>query len=166
MNQYLSFLVGAEQLGLGILESREILQYPTVTSVPSMSSSIRGVINLRGTAVPVVDLAMVFGQEPQQITKRTCVVVVENEESKLVGLIVESVHQVFELRPEDIEPPPTLGSRGRMKLVRGLARTADAFVLLLDLPRVFEQIELDEVLEEISMEADEPPVETFEEVQP
>jgi purine-binding chemotaxis protein CheW len=157
--QFLSFVIGAEEYGLEILQSREVLQYPAVTAVPSMSSSVRGVINLRGTAVPVVDLAVVFGKPAQEITKRTCVVVVAIEpqpgEHGLLGLVVESVHQVFELRGEDIEPAPALGHRGR-KFIRGLGRLGGGFVLLLDLPRVLEHIDLDEPLEDIPLPDAEP----------
>src|SRR6185436_15512193 len=104
--QYLSFVIGTEEYALEILEAREVLQYPNVTAVPSMSASIRGVINLRGSAVPIVDVAVVFGQSFQTITNRTCVVVVatdaEAAAGNLVGLVVGSVHQVFELRADSI----------------------------------------------------------------
>src|SRR5689334_11257713 len=112
--QYLSFVIGTEEYALEILEAREVLQYPNVTAVPSMSASIRGVINLRGSAVPIVDIAVVFGQSFQTITNRTCVVVVSTDAAagNLVGLVVGSVHQVFELRAENIEPSPALGHRG------------------------------------------------------
>ncbi|HEX5060288.1 MAG TPA: chemotaxis protein CheW [Kofleriaceae bacterium] len=159
-SQHLSFFIGAEQYGLGILEAREILQYPAVTAVPSRSRAIRGVINLRGTAVPVVDLAAVFGHGVQPITSRTCVVVVAsqspNGESTLIGLVVERVHQVFELRSENIERVPELGMRSRAKFFRGLNRTNDGFVLLLDLPRVLEHVDFDEDLLDIGV--DEPPL--------
>ncbi len=159
--QYLSFVIGPDEYALEILETREVLQYPTVTAVPSMSASIRGVISLRGTAVPIVDLAVVFGQGVQPITNRTCVVVVATGEGNLVGLVVESVHQVFELRAGDIEPPPSLGHRGRRKFIRGLGRVGEGFVLLLDLPRVIEHIDLDESLQDLPLPEDnEPAAET------
>lgn len=160
--QYLSFVIGAEEYGLEILQSREVLQYPAVTAVPSVSRSVRGVINLRGTAVPVVDLAVVFGQPAQEITKRTCVVVVAIDaqpgELGLLGLVVDSVHQVFELRAQDVESAPALGHRGR-KLIRGLGKVGDGFVLLLDLPRVIEHVDLDEPLEDIPLAPAEPELE-------
>jgi len=149
-SQYLSFFIGAEQYGLGILEAREILQYPVVTAVPSRSSAIRGVINLRGTAVPVVDLAAVFGHGAQQITSRTCVVVVATEsllgESTLIGLVVDRVNQVFDVGTGTVERVPELGMRSRGKFFRGLSRTNDGFVLLLDLQRILDHVHLDEDL--------------------
>src|SRR5262245_11569179 len=119
MKQYLSFFVGAEQYGLEIIEAREILQYPTVTAVPSMSCSIRGVINLRGTAVPVVDLGQVFGTGAQQITRPTCLVVVGNDSpgrpTSPVGLVGHRGHQGFGLHAGKIEAAPGLGPRRRPK---------------------------------------------------
>lgn len=151
--QYLSFVIGADEYAFEILESREVLQYPTVTAVPTLARAVRGVINLRGAAVPIVDLAAVFGQPAPEITKRTCVVVVETEvqpgQASLIGLVVDSVHQVFELRGDEIEPAPVLGNRRRATFIRGLGRLADGFVLLLDLPRILEYVDLDIDLEEV-----------------
>ena len=147
--QYMSFFVGDEEYGLGILESREIIQYPTVTKVPSMPPAIRGVINLRGSVVPVVDLAVLFGFPERPITKWTCVVVVEREQARggdgdLVGIVVDSVSQVIELRAQDIEPPPAFGTHVKHHFLRGMGKTGKAFVLLLDLERLLSDVELDE----------------------
>jgi purine-binding chemotaxis protein CheW len=147
--QYLSFFVGEEEYGLGILESREIIQYPSVTRVPSMPAAIRGVINLRGSVVPVIDLAVLFGVPELPLTKWTCVVVVEAQQHRgqgtLVGLVVDSVSQVIDLGPEDIEPPPAFGTQIKRRLLRGMAKTDKKFVLLLDLEHLLADIDLDEV---------------------
>jgi purine-binding chemotaxis protein CheW len=144
--QYLSFFIGDEEYCLGILESREIIQYPTVTKVPSMPPAIRGVINLRGSVVPVVDLAVLFGFPERPITKWTCVVVVEAQAQELVGIVVDSVSQVIELRAEDVEPPPAFGTQVKHHFLRGMGKLGKGFVLLLDLERVLHDVALEEVV--------------------
>ena len=148
--QYLSFFIGDEEYGIGILESREIIQYPTVTKVPSMPKAIRGVINLRGSVVPVVDLAVLFGFAERPTTKWSCVVVVERTQrhgvgGDFVGIIVDSVSQVIELGAEDIEPAPAFGTHVKHHFLRGMGKTGKAFVLLLDLERLLSEVEVEEV---------------------
>jgi purine-binding chemotaxis protein CheW len=144
--QYLSFQVAGEEYALGILRVREIIEYGVVTRVPLTPPWIRGVFNLRGGVVPVVDLAVKFGVPREEITPRTCIVIVEADlggETVLMGLVADAVNQVMELRPDDIEPPPSFGTRVRVDYLGGVARAGKGFVLLLDIDRV---LSADEVL--------------------
>lgn len=144
-SQYLTCRIADEDYGIGILEAREILEYETLTKVPNAPRFIRGVINLRGSVVPVVDLAVKFGQEARPLTKRTCILIVETsaEDGRgVVGLVVDAVSQVIELTPDQIEPPPSFGTRAREEHLRGLGRSGNRFVLLLALDRVLQETEL------------------------
>src|SRR5512147_2847214 len=107
--QYLTFSIGDEQYAVGILRVREILQYEVVTRVPTTPAWIRGVMNLRGSVVPVVDLAVKFSLPPTALTSTTCIVIVETtlgERRAVMGLMVDAVNQVLDLLATDIEPPP------------------------------------------------------------
>jgi len=138
--QYLGFFVAEAEYAIGILRVREILEYDTVTKVPTTPRSIRGVINLRGRVVPVVDLAVKLGLSESAITKRTCIVVVETEfegERAVMGVLADRVSQVIDLRADEIEPPPSFGTRVRVDCLLGMGRAAGRnFVLLLDIDKV------------------------------
>lgn len=143
--QYLTFLVGAEEYAIGILRVREIIEFGEVTRIPGMPASVLGVINLRGRVVPVVDLATKFAAAQTNGRWRNCVVIVEvviSGENSVVGLVADSVNQVIELRPEEIEPPPALGTRARLEFLEGLGRHGDRFVLILDIDRLLSEEEL------------------------
>ena len=116
--------------------------------MPALPRSVRGLLQLRGAAVPVVDLAVVFGQPERPVTKRTCVVVVANHTGRSIGLVVDGIHQVLALGPDEIDPPFTLGASRRTSCLRGTARTSDRFVLLLDLAAVLAQLELEPLTEQ------------------
>lgn len=138
--QYLTFSSGSETFAIGILCVKEIIEYAGVTDVPMMSECIRGVINLRGAVVTVMDLAARFGRPRAEIGKRTCVIIVELEEGgeqHVVGILVDSVSAVLEIAPEDIEPPPAFGARIRTEFIAGMGKVKDKFVILLDVARVF-----------------------------
>lgn len=138
--QYLTFSSGSETFAIGILCVKEIIEYAGVTDVPMMSECIRGVINLRGAVVTVMDLAARFGRPRAQIGKRSCVIIVELEEAgeqHVVGILVDSVSAVLEIAPEDIEPPPGFGARIRTDFIAGMGKVNDRFVILLDVARVF-----------------------------
>jgi purine-binding chemotaxis protein CheW len=137
--QYLGFFVAGEEYGVDILRVKEILEYDTVTRVPTTPASVRGVINLRGGVVPVVDLAVRFGLPETAVTKRTCIVVIEVElegERTVMGLLAESVSQVIDLPAGQIEPPPPFGTRMRVDCLLGMGKTGKKFVLLLDVDKV------------------------------
>ena len=143
-NQFLSFSVAGSDYGLPILKVREILSYEGSTPVPGTPPSIRGVVNVRGSVVPVVDLAVKFGRAATDSTKRTCVLVVEavsGGENLTVGLLAGAVNEVVELAPGDVEPPPAFGAGVKVDYLLGLGKTAAGFVLLLDLDRVLSESE-------------------------
>jgi purine-binding chemotaxis protein CheW len=157
--QYLSFTLANCDYAVAILQVKEILQYDTVTKVPSVPRSIRGVINLRGSVVPVVDLAVKFGLEPMPVTKRTCVLIVEASmggERMVMGVLADSVKEVLELAAADIQPPPTFGIEVKVEFITGMARENKGFVLLLDLDRVISAREKDAAMELASGEAAAP----------
>jgi purine-binding chemotaxis protein CheW len=143
--QFLTFLLADELYAVSILCVREIIEYDTVTRVPSMPASIRGVINLRGAVVPVVDLAVRFGLRDSRVTKRTCVIIAEVEvggERLVMGLMADAVSQVIDLPSADIEPPPAFGTRVRVDFLKGLGKIGKKFVLILDLDRALSNSEL------------------------
>ena len=138
-SQYLGFHIAGEEYAIGILRVREILEYDIVTRVPTTPRSIRGVINLRGSVVPVVDLAVKLGLPESVVTKRSCVVVVEmvlEGERTVMGLLADAVTQVFDLPATEIEPPPPFGTRIRVECLLGMGRAGKKFVLLLDIDRL------------------------------
>ena len=144
--QFLGFHVGAEEYGIGILRVREILEFDTVTRTPHAPPSIRGVINLRGRVVPVVDLAVKFGLAASVATKQSCVVVVEaaaNGEEVVMGLLTDSVSRVLDLPPSEIEPPPCFGTRLAAECLLGLGRAGRKFVMLIDVDRLLTADEIE-----------------------
>jgi purine-binding chemotaxis protein CheW len=137
--QYLSFFLGGEAYAIGILRVREILEHQPATRVPLTPPSIRGVINLRGKVIPIVDLAMKFGLPPTQTTQWTCIIVVETSlggETAVMGVLADSVSEVIDLTPGDIEAPPAFGTQVKVDYLRGMGRSGQRFVLLLDIDRV------------------------------
>jgi purine-binding chemotaxis protein CheW len=143
--QYLTFILGDEMFAIGILSIREIIEYGHLTEVPMTPPFIRGVINLRGAVVPVIDLAVRFGREPRETTKRTCIVIIEVEAEKgrqEMGIVVDSVSEVLEIPAGEIEPPPEFGTRIRSDFIAGMGKVNGNFVVLLDANRV---LSVDEV---------------------
>lgn len=156
--QYLTFLLGEEMFAIGILSIREIIEYGFVTEVPMTPPFIRGVINLRGAVVPVVDLAVRFGREARDNSKRTCIVIVEIDTargSQEMGVVVDAVSEVLEIAADDIEPPPQFGARIRSDFIRGMGKIDGNFVILLDVDRV---LLMDEVAVVTNMAGQETPV--------
>ena len=137
--QYLTFTLQNEVYGLDILRVREILEYTRPTTVPMMPGFVHGVINLRGNVVPVIDLAQRFGRAPTTLQPRTCIVIVEieGEDGPLaVGVLVDAVNAVLDLEAAQIEPPPSFGTGLRQEFIRGMARTDNGFIILLDVGHV------------------------------
>jgi purine-binding chemotaxis protein CheW len=144
-NQYLTFLLGEEMFAIGILSIREIIEYGVVTDVPLTPAFIRGVLNLRGAVVPVVDLSARFGRQARDNTKRTCIVIVEVKSAKgsqEMGVVVDAVSEVLDISHDNIEPPPEFGARIRTDFIRGMGKIDGKFVIVLDLDRV---LSIDEV---------------------
>lgn len=156
--QYLTFMVGGETFAIGILKIKEIIEYEVLTPVPMMPECIRGVINLRGAVVPVLDLSARFGRMVSAITRRTCIVVVEigiGDESQDMGVIVDAVNAVIEIPFTEIEPPPAFGPRLRTDFIEGMGKIDGRFVILLDTGKVLSTEELSE-LTQMGMSPDEP----------
>jgi purine-binding chemotaxis protein CheW len=143
--QYLTFMLAQEQFAIRILNIKEIIEYHGVTDVPMMPECVRGVINLRGAVVPVMDLLARFGRPASEVTKRTCVVIVEvhnDGESQVMGLVVDAVNEVLDIAASDIEPAPSFGARIRAEFIQGVGKVRGKFVLLLDVDRA---LSLDEI---------------------
>jgi purine-binding chemotaxis protein CheW len=138
-HQYLSFRLGEETFGLGILAVREIIEYGGMTDVPMMPPCVRGVINLRGAVVPVLDLAARFGRAPATIGRRSCIVIVESgmpPEQQVLGLLVDAVHAVLDIDAAQIEPPPSFGAGLRNDFIAGIGKVDGKFVILVNLESV------------------------------
>lgn len=145
-SQYLTFELGGEMFAVGTLNVREIIEYGPITSVPLLPASIRGVINLRGAAVPVVDLGVRFRGERTVQTSRTCFVILEVQTGavrKPVGIIVDAVSEVREIADQDIEPSLNVGSEVRADFLVGIGKLESGFVLLLDIARVLSLEQVD-----------------------
>lgn len=140
--QYLTFSLGEEMFAIGILSIREIIEYGHLTEVPMVPPFIRGVINLRGAVVPVVDLSVRFGRPAASVTKRTCIVIIEisptdsEQHAQQMGIVVDAVSEVLEIPPGEIEPPPEFGARIRIDFIRGMGKVNGKFVVLLDVDRI------------------------------
>lgn len=137
--QYLTFMLGSEVFAIGILSVKEIIEYGGLTQVPMMPDSVRGVINLRGAVVPVMDLAARCGRAPAPVGKRTCIVIVElaaGAERQVVGMVVDAVNAVLDIAAADVEPPPAFGARIRSDFIAGMAKVNGNFVIVLDAARV------------------------------
>src|SRR5581483_1828641 len=138
-NQYLTFQLAGEVFAIGILAIREILEYTSLTAVPMMPTYVRGVINLRGAVVPVLDLLVRFGKTPAEGTKRAGIVIVEvttHGERQVFGVVVDSVNAVLDIPASEIEPPPSFGARIRTDFIQGMGKVNDRFVVLLDVDHV------------------------------
>jgi len=147
VQQYLTFMIGNEEYAVSLLKVKEIIEYDTITEVPKTPEWVRGVINLRGSVVPVIDLAVKFRQSPSVAGKLTCIVITEVEcegEATVMGVMVDSVRQVIDLKPQEIEEPPTFGTRVKVDYLLGMARAGKKFCLILDTEKV---LSTDELLE-------------------
>jgi|SRR4051812_6991443 purine-binding chemotaxis protein CheW len=145
VEQYLTFLIASEEYAINILKVKEILEFATLTTVPNAPLWIRGVINLRGNVVPVVDLSRKFGMASREITKFTCIVITEvkcNGEILTMGLMADSVSQVIDLAADDIQPPPAFGTRVRLDYLQGMGKVSRGFCLILDSDKVLSSDEL------------------------
>jgi purine-binding chemotaxis protein CheW len=137
--QYLTFMLGGEVFAIGILAIKEIIEYGGVTDVPMMPESIRGVINLRGAVVPVMDLSARFGRPATPLTKKSCIVIVELTnagERQVIGVAVDAVNAVLDIPATEIEPAPAFGARIRGDYILGMGKVDAKFVILLNVDKV------------------------------
>ena len=147
MDQYLTFTLDEEVFALNITSVREVLEMTGITKVPHTPEFMRGVINLRGQAVPVADLRLKFGMSRTTATVDTCIIIVElylDGEPLVMGALADSVREVIELAPGDVEPPPRMGTRIDSDFISGMGRSEEGFLILLDISRVFSAEELGE----------------------
>ena len=146
LQQYLTFMLGGEVFAIGILHIKEIIEYGQLTTVPMMPVFIRGVINLRGAVVPVIDLGSRFGGRRGEVTRRSCIVILElhgEEETQVIGVVVDAVNEVLEIAAADTEPPPVFGTRIRTDFIAGMGKVRDKFVVILDVDRVLSGADLE-----------------------
>ena len=140
--QYLTFKLDEEVFAVDVAKVREILDFTTITKVPQTPEFMRGVINLRGSVVPVVDMRLKFGMSQTENTVNTCVVVMEialGGETTIVGSLADSVQEVLELEPDLIEPAPHIGTRLKTDFIKGMGKHNDQFIIILDSDKVFDE---------------------------
>ncbi len=148
--QYLTFKLEDEVFALDISEVREVLDFTTVTKVPRTPEFMRGVINLRGNVVPVVDMRLKFGMSRTEKTVNTCIIIVEisiEGEKAVLGALADSVQEVIDLEPEQIEPAPRIGTKLSTEFIKGMGKRNDHFVILLDIDRIFSADEITMVMD-------------------
>src|SRR5579863_10657786 len=144
--QYLTFMLGSELFALGILAIREIIEYATPTPVPMMPPHFSGVINLRGTVVPVLDLSIRFGRSGRPPGRRTCIIIIEiaaGEELQQLGLLVDAVNAVVEIASDHIEPPPPFGAGIRTDFIAGMGTVDSRFIVVLNVSNLLGTDELE-----------------------
>ena len=148
--QYLTFQLDDEVFAIDVANVREILEFNSVTRVPKSPEYMRGVINLRGSVVPVFDMRLKFGMTGTERTINTCIVVVEvsyEGEDIIIGALVDSVQEVFELEADQIEPAPKIGTHLRTEFIRGLGKRDETFIIILDIDKVFSVEEISSIQE-------------------
>jgi purine-binding chemotaxis protein CheW len=143
--KYLTFSLADEEYGLEILKVREIIGIMDITAVPQMPAYVKGVINLRGKVIPVIDLRLKFGLPPAEYTDQTCIVVVDV--GTLTGIIVDTVQEVLDIETAQIDPPPPLGANVDTTFILGLGKVKDEVKILLDLDKVLSTEDLREIEE-------------------
>ncbi len=144
-HQYLTFMLNSEIFAIGILRIKEIIEYGNLTEVPRMPGFIRGVINLRGAVVPVIDLGSRFGKQASTVSRRTCIVIIEvqhDDAQQVVGVMVDAVNEVLDIPATEIEPAPSFGAKIRADFIRGMGKVDGKFVIILNVDHV---LSLDEM---------------------
>lgn len=148
--QYLTFRLGDEVFATDVAQVREVLDFTTITKIPRTPEFMRGVINLRGNVVPVVDLRLCFEMSRTEQTVNTCIVVVEmvvDGETSVIGALADSVEEVIDLEPESIQPPPRIGTKIRTDFIKGMGKRDSQLIMILDIDRAFTADELSVVRE-------------------
>ena len=143
--QPLTFKLDEEVFALDISKVREVLEYTAVTKVPRTPEFMKGVINLRGHVVPVVDLRLKFGMQEAEKTVNTCIIIVEvtvDKDTAVLGALADSVQEVLDLESDQIEPPPKIGTRLNTDFIKGMGKQDDQFIMILDIDKVFSTNEL------------------------
>ncbi len=144
-SQYLTFKLEDEVFALDIAKVREVLDFTLIAKVPQTPDFMLGVINLRGTVVPVVDMRLKFGMTRTETSVNTCIIIVEIEvdgENTVLGALVDSVQEVMDLDPDQIEPAPRIGTRLNTKFIKGMGKRDNHFIIILDIDKIFSSDEL------------------------
>lgn len=150
--QYLTFRIGEEDYALEVSNVREILEFTAITKVPKTPEYMRGVINLRGSVVPVLDMRLKFNLTEKKETIDTCIIVLEVDidgEKTIIGALVDSVQEVFELDPQHIEPAPKMGTRLRTDFIKGMGKRDNHFIIVLNIDKVFSSEELINAVQDV-----------------
>ena len=147
LQQFLTFRLGGESFSIEVSQVKEILDRTEVTKVPQTPGYMLGVINLRGSVVPVIDLRQRFGMEAVDRTRDSCIIVMElclEGEQTVIGALADAVEEVLDMSSEDIQPPPRLGSRVNVDFIRGVGKRGEEFIMILDIDKIFssEEVEL------------------------
>jgi len=153
LQQYLTFLVSHEKFAIGILDVKEIIEINNITRVPMTPTFIKGVINLRGNVVPVIDLSSRLGKQVSELTKRSSIVLVEvevHDEAQIIGMLVDQVNEILEIPAANIQPAPDFGADIRTEFIQAMGRVGDDFIILLALNRVLSIDELSQLNNVIS----------------
>jgi purine-binding chemotaxis protein CheW len=154
--QYLTFSIAGEEYAVNILQVKEIIEYGTITAVPNTGPWIRGVTNLRGNVVPVIDLAVKFGLPASKVSKFTCIVITEisyDGDKLTMGVMTDSVNQVIDFSASEIEAPPPFGTQVKIEYLLGMGRMGKKFCLILDIDKVISTDELLAVEDSLSPDA-------------
>jgi len=147
-DQYLTFFIRGEEYAVSILRVKEIIEYESITRVPTTPAHVRGVLNLRGTVLPVIDLAAKFGHGDTDATRTTCVIVAEtalDDQMLVIGLLADAVSTVVDIPADAVEPPPSFGTNIRVDFLTGMGKLEGRLVLILDLDRILSPIELEQL---------------------
>ncbi len=139
IQQYLTFVLGREIFAINILNIKEIIEYGQLTEVPKMPAFIRGVINLRGAVVPVIDMAARFDKPTAEITRKTCIVIIEvahADTTQVVGIMVDAVNEVVDIEAGNIEPAPSFGANIRVDFIEGMGKIEGKLIILLNVNKV------------------------------
>ncbi len=143
--QYLAFNLAEEIFSVDVSKVREVLEYMEITKMPRAPDFMRGVINVRGTVVPVVDMRLKFGMTESERTVNTCIIVMEiafADETTILGALADSVQEVIDLEPDQIEPAPKIGSKWKTEFIKGIGKKNDEFIIILDIDRIFTSDEI------------------------
>jgi len=144
--KYLTFLLGDESYGIEILKVQEIIGMQSITRIPRTPEYVKGVINLRGKVIPVIDLRLRFGMEAAEVSRKTCIIVVQVAKADInvtMGIVVDEVSEVLEIAAAEIEPAPGFGTRVETSFIMGMAKTESAVKILLDIDKIMSENEME-----------------------
>lgn len=150
-NQYLTFTLDNEQYAIGVAKVREVLEHTKITKLPRTAEFMKGIINLRGAGVPVIDLRLKFGLPETPITKDTSIIVMEVDSldgTVVVGALADAVHEVVEIDEKSVEPAPRFGTRLAAEYIKGVGKKDDLFIIILDIDRIFNAEEINAIAAE------------------